>query len=217
MLRVCRAAISRRDGDTETNAAKDPAEAREAVPTNKCWPGWIWAVPVAALAIVGWLCMRAWSNGGPTITVTFPHVADIRAGNTQVKFQNLKVGTVASVKVAGDLKHLTVTLNLDRDMAGHLGHGTRIWVADQTVTLVNPSSLSAILSGPTIAIDPRKGHKLSHYVGLMQAPIPTFGEEGESYLLRTDKPGAIGHGTLVYYPSASRQGSVRSHARATQL
>lgn len=92
-------------------------EARPAVHRKTWWPGWIWAVPVAALAIVTWLVVRSQVEKGPEVTVIFPEVADLRAGDTNVTFEGLKVGQESGVRLEPDMRHLRTTLQLDADMA----------------------------------------------------------------------------------------------------
>jgi paraquat-inducible protein B len=80
------------------------------------WPGWIWSIPVAALLVLGWFLIRALTQGGPDITVIFPAIADIRADDTKVTFEGLKVGQASSVTLEPDLRHLRVKLDLDAEM-----------------------------------------------------------------------------------------------------
>ncbi|MBW4025180.1 MAG: MCE family protein [Proteobacteria bacterium] len=163
------------------------------------WPGWIWSVPIAAIGIAIWLAIRSFASSGPEITVVFPEVADLKAGDTMVKFQDLVVGQVETVKLEKDLRHIRVKLNMHADMAGHLGKGTRFWIAGGSPSLSNLASIRSIISGPSIAIQPAPGAKQSVYQGLAQKPVLSFGEEGTAYILHTHKLGSIQRGTPIYY------------------
>lgn len=46
---------------------------------RSAWPGWIWAVPVAAFAMAGWLGVRALMHQGETVTVTFDNAYGMAA------------------------------------------------------------------------------------------------------------------------------------------
>ena len=41
------------------SGSRTTKQPREATPPRSRWPGWIWAVPIAALAIVVWLGVRS--------------------------------------------------------------------------------------------------------------------------------------------------------------
>ena len=42
-----------------------------AIARRSWWPGWIWAVPIAAVGIVLWLLLRSISSRGIDVTVTY--------------------------------------------------------------------------------------------------------------------------------------------------
>ena len=47
-----------------------PIERTYAHARHSWWPGWIWAVPIAAVLVGGWLGVRALARGGETVTVS---------------------------------------------------------------------------------------------------------------------------------------------------
>ncbi len=63
------------------------------------FPGWIWSVPIAAIGIAVWLAVRSIAASGPEVTVVFPKIANLKAGDTLVKFESLVVGQVDSVRL----------------------------------------------------------------------------------------------------------------------
>src|SRR4051794_9807750 len=121
------------------------------------WPGWIWAVPIAALGIVGWLGLRDLLLKGPEVTVCFENASGIQEGNTKVKYQGMIVGQVDSISLEKDLQHVAMKLQLRSDMEGHLGPGTRYWISGQTISLSNLASIKSAVSGPDIEVDPQPG------------------------------------------------------------
>jgi paraquat-inducible protein B len=181
-----------------------------AVEKHGWWPGWIWSIPIAAVAIVVWLGLRTLTNRGPEVTVIFPVIADLKPANTQVKFEEVVVGRVESVRLGKDLQHMRVGLRLDPDMADHLGKGTKFWIAGRGFGLENLDSIRAIISGPYIALQPAPGHPQNKYIGLAQAPVLHFGERGTPFILHTDALNGIQHGTKIYYQGL-RVGEVRGY------
>ncbi len=91
---------------SQPQASAHGAAPRRAEQGGGWWPGWIWAIPLAALGIVGWLALRSWAQRGPTVQVLFPVIADLRPGDTNVTFEGYKVGQVENVRVEPDLKHM---------------------------------------------------------------------------------------------------------------
>jgi paraquat-inducible protein B len=56
--------------------------------------GWVWAVPIAAAAVVLFLLVRSFSHRGINAMVTFDEASGMVATNTKVRYRGLEVGTV---------------------------------------------------------------------------------------------------------------------------
>src|SRR4051812_49907683 len=65
----------------------------------------IWLIPFLAVAIGSWLAWETLSKRGPTITISFQSGEGLQAGQSQLKFKDITLGTV---------KSLTLTPNHDR-------------------------------------------------------------------------------------------------------
>lgn len=144
-----------------------PAPTEQAVFKPSRWPGVIWAIPVAALGIVVWLGLRDWLGRGPSVTVDFPVVAGLKAGNSEIRYQGYTVGHVGDIAFADSLTHMVVTLNFLSSMKGHLGAGTRYWISGTSSDVGNLSSLVASVSGPYVSIDPRPGPTVRRATGVV--------------------------------------------------
>src|SRR5437763_9772611 len=57
-------------------------------------PSAIWLLPVVAVAIGAWLAWDTLSKEGPTITITFETAEGLQAGQSQLKFREIALGTV---------------------------------------------------------------------------------------------------------------------------
>ena len=170
---------------------------RSAVERRSRWPGWIWAVPLAAVGIVAWLAVRSWSTSGPDVVVIFPEIANLKPGNTKVKYQTAEVGEVEDVRMDKDLRHMRVTLSLHADMQGHLGPGTRFWIAGKQLSLTN-LDIGSLISGPFVAVDPKPGAPGGEFNGLPQPPAVRFSDKGSLFALHADRLGGVGRGTPIY-------------------
>jgi paraquat-inducible protein B len=181
--------------DMEQNRDDTP----QAIEHHSRWPGWIWAIPIAAVAIVGYLGFQQFAEQGPSVTVTFPTAGGIQANQTKVKYEELDVGEVQSVKFQKDLRHVDVVIELHTDMAGHLGKGTKFWIAGQNPSISDLSSLKSVITGPFIGIEPHPGKKQNHYEGLTVKPVTANNTTGTRYILNADELGTISRGSPVYY------------------
>jgi paraquat-inducible protein B len=133
------------------------------------WPGWIWAVPLAAVAIVLWLVLRELSAGGVSVSIRFDDAAGMKAGSTRVTYRGLVVGKVSKVALADDGAHVDVTVRIHDEEAAYLRAGTRFYLAGATVSLSDPASLKAILAGPTIEMVPGPGAPSRSFIGIAGA------------------------------------------------
>ena len=74
----------------------------------------VWLIPLIAVLIGAWLAYRAFSQQGPTVTITFETGEGLVAGKTKVKYRDIDIGTVEEVKLAEDLTHVVVTAELTK-------------------------------------------------------------------------------------------------------
>lgn len=135
------------------------------------WPGWIWAIPIAALIVVGWLGARALLSGGKDITISFPDAHGMKVNNTDVVYRGTNIGQVTHVKLNPSGTAAIVTASIDQAATKFLRTGTRFWLRGATPSLADPASLAAILSGPTIVMEPGPGAKTTHFMGLEHEPV----------------------------------------------
>jgi len=155
----------------------DDAQRVQAGVRHGWWPGWIWAIPIAALLVVIWLGMRALLAGGTTITIRFNDAHGMKKENTDVMLRGAQIGNVTGIKVNNDGTGVIVTASIDDEAAKFLRTGTRFWLQGASPSLSNLSSLGSLLSGPTIVMDPGPGAKTKKFVGLEQQPIAPSTDE----------------------------------------
>jgi paraquat-inducible protein B len=138
------------------------------------WPGWIWAVPIAAVGIVLWLLLRAISSRGIDVTVIYNDAAGMQAGDTRVMYHGVEVGSVTSVALASDDWHVVVHLNIDGQLGPKINTGTRFILEGVHPSLANVSSLRALIAGPTIIMVPGPGKPATRFIGTEGGPRLTL-------------------------------------------
>ena len=158
---------------------------------RSAWPGWIWAVPIAAFGVAGWLGIRALVHDGETVTVTFSNAYGMKAGDTSVILRGLKVGTVSDVALAADGQHVEAKLKIDRAEEQYLRSGTRFFLRGAQPDLNDLSSIKALISGPEIVMEPGPGNPTDHFAGADRRPaLPARHGPIVTYDVRFD--GAVG-------------------------
>jgi paraquat-inducible protein B len=159
----------------------------------------IWAIPLVALLVAGWLAYSTLSSHGPTITISFRTGEGIEAGKTRVKHNDVELGVVDKVELTPDLSHVIITASMNKMAGAHLTAGTRFWVVRPRVSLSNFSGLETLLSGAYIEMDPGEGEAAREFVGLEDPPVVRADVPGTEFILDADRLGSLGPGSPVYF------------------
>lgn len=186
----------------ENGSSRHPSSTPEAiVKTKKSFSfSLVWLVPVVAALIGGWLVYKAFSEKGPTITITFETAEGLEAGKTKIKYKDVEVGQVESIDISNDLSHVILTAEMVKGSAKYLTENTRFWVVRARVAAGGVSGLGTIFSGAYIGIDPGKPGKPAHsFKGLEIPPVITTGLPGRHFTLKADRLGSLDIGSPVYY------------------
>ena len=175
----------------------------------------IWLVPLIALTIAGWLGYRTVIDRGPLITITFTSAEGIEADRTKVKFKDVEVGEVKQVQVTNDLRHVSVTARMVREMAPYMTEGTRFWVVKPRVGASGISGLDTLVSGAFIEIDPGEGDATSSFDGLEEPPLVRFDVPGRQFMLEAEDLADVTRGAPIYYQGLE-VGQVLGYAMAEE-
>lgn len=150
----------------------------EAAVRRSRWPGWIWAIPIAAALLVGWWLLRELTRGGEDITISFDDAHGMKeSGDTSVVYRGLKVGKVTGIKLAKDGGSVEASAHVEDSVTRYLTSGTQFWLRGAKPSFSDLSSLGAVLSGPTIVMDPGPGKAEKHFVGLAREPVASAAQE----------------------------------------
>jgi len=160
----------------------------------------IWLVPIVALALGIWMVIHTLRSQGPEITVVFSSGASLEADKTKIKFRDVEVGLVGSVRLADDLESVVVTARLDKAAAPLLREDTQFWVVRPRVGPEGVSGLGTLLSGGYIELAPGTGKEgRRHFEGLEDPPVTPAGAPGLKFRLVAEQSGSVGSGTPILY------------------
>jgi len=152
------------------------------------WPGWIWAVPIAALLVVGWLGFRALADRRSTVTVTFDRAPGVRKTDTKVVYLGVDVGQVKSVGLAPGGRQVEVKLAIDKQAEPFLRARTRFWLIGAHPSLEHIAELKDALTGPEIGLEPGGGAPAKTFRGLDEPPDDAPLGPQVPYRVRFDGP-----------------------------
>jgi paraquat-inducible protein B len=160
----------------------------------------VWLVPIVAILIGGWLAYKGLSEKGPVVTINFASAEGLEAGKTKVKYKDVEIGLVDTIRFSEDLSRVLATAQLVKETEPFLTENTRFWVVRPRVTASGVSGLGTLFSGAYIGMDPGKeGKPARDFKGLENPPIITTDIPGREFLLRATTLGSLDVGAPVYY------------------
>jgi paraquat-inducible protein B len=181
----------------------DPEEQLSAAPEpevrHRAGISLVWLVPLVVALVASWLVYSTLSERGPQITVAFRTAEGIEAGKTKVRYKNIEVGIVDSVRFSDDFSHVVLHVQMVKNSEAFLGRGAKFWVVRPQLSLRGVSGLSTIVSGAYIEIEPGQGSRQRHFEGLETPPVVKAEETGVRVTLITRDLGSLDAGSPVYY------------------
>ena len=159
----------------------------------------VWLIPLVALLIGAWLAFKTISEAGPTITITFKDPGGLEAGKTKIKYKDVEVGVVKTVKLSEDLSKVILTATLEKSVESHLGEGTKFWVVEPRFGLSGVSGLDTLIAGHYIEVEFTQGKLKREFVGLEHAPKVSADTPGRRFTLLADNAGSLAEGTRIYF------------------
>jgi paraquat-inducible protein B len=131
-----------------------PPLPRPAVVRRRNWlPSLIWFIPVVAALVGVFLVARILFDRGPEIEISFLSAEGLEAGKTAVKYKDVQIGTVQTVRLARDRSHVRVTVQLKKEAEGFNAADARYWVVRPRLDTSGISGLTTLLSGAYIGAD----------------------------------------------------------------
>ena len=161
----------------------------------------VWIVPLLTGLIAAWLAWDTFSKRGPTIVISFDSAAGLTAGQSQLKYKNVVMGTVKSIGISPDFSQVLVTVETVREAEPFLNDKTIFWVVKPELFAGNITGLETLLSGSYIGMRPsiEKGTPKHHFIGEQDPPVLRAWTKGTTFKLQSKQLGSISLGSPIFF------------------
>ncbi len=159
----------------------------------------IWIIPLLAAVVGIGIAVQRILSEGPTITIVFSAAEGIEPGKTVVKYKDVAIGRVTTMRLSNNLRKVEVTVKIQKHAAPLMVDDAKFWVVRPSVSLSGISGLNTLLSGNFIGFEPGTSEiTQDFFIGLDEAPVITE-KRGRQFVLKADDLGSLEIGSPIYY------------------
>ena len=160
----------------------------------------VWAIPLLALMIGGWMVYSQWLNQGTFITIEMTSAVGIEANKTAIKVRDLQIGKVKKVSLNEGGESVLVTAQIDKNAEHLLTETSKFWIVSPRITLSEVSGLNTLLSGVYLSMSgDGEGRKKTKFTLLPRPPVTPQGTPGLFVTLTSTKDFAYKEGDAIVY------------------
>ncbi|MCB5198211.1 MlaD family protein [Loktanella sp. TSTF-M6] len=161
----------------------------------------VWLVPILALLVSVGVAWQSFSDRGVEIEISFPSASGINAGETEIKYRDVTVGTVERVEFSEDLQEVLVFARVDQAVWPFMDQDAKFWIISPDVSVRGITGLDTVLSGVYIEGDWDREADVAQtsFTGLQRAPVAPPGQTGTEIVLRTTEGSALSAGAPVLH------------------
>jgi paraquat-inducible protein B len=171
-----------------------------ATPRSGWLPSLVWLVPLVAALVGIALVAKSVIDRGPTITISFSTAEGLEPGKTKVKYKDVDIGSVKTIRLSRDHTRVLVSVQLTKEADDFAVEDTRFWIVRPRIGTSGVTGLGTLLSGAYIGVDAGRSHESqSDFVGLEKPPAVTGDQKGRRFSLHGASLGSIDIGSPVYY------------------
>jgi paraquat-inducible protein B len=162
-------------------------------------PSLVWLIPIVAAVVGVSLLINTLASRGPEINVTFRSADGLTPGKTAVRYKDVDIGLVKSVRLASDRSHVIASIELTRTPRASPSR-TRVsgWCARALRSVAYPAwkRCSRRLHRRGCRQVTGKHAQLHR---LEVPPVVTADASGRQFVLRAQDLGSLDIGSPVYY------------------
>jgi paraquat-inducible protein B len=160
----------------------------------------VWIVPLIALIVGGWLIYQYYAKLGPLVTITFKNSGGLEPKQSQVKFRDVKVGSVEKIEILKKSEGVKVYVRINKDVTPFLNENTKFWIVKPEIDLGKVRGLDALMSGAYIQMYSKLGkQEVRDFEGLEEQPLVLEEENGKTFKLISQTSYDFSEGSPVYF------------------
>ncbi|MCW5892606.1 MAG: MCE family protein [bacterium] len=160
----------------------------------------VWVVPIVAAIVGVWVAVAKIMGEGPTITIVFDSAEGMEAGKTEIHYNGVTVGTLATLRIAKDHRKVVATARMQPETASFLVEDTHFWVVRPRISGATVSGLGTLISGAYVGMEIGKSTRSERsFVALASPPVVSQDVAGTFFVLRTSQLGSLDYGTPIYF------------------
>ncbi|SPJ23812.1 PqiB family protein [Palleronia abyssalis] len=187
----------------ETNARADAAEPEMTEPRKGLLSrvSIVWLLPILAVVISLAVAWRSYTDQGPLIEVTFTNAAGVRAEETQLRYRDVVVGLVETVRFSENLGQVVVEIRVNNEVAPYIDQDAAFWIVRPEVSAQGVSGLDTVLGGVYMigSWDGEIGEPETEFDGLTRAPLVTNNRDGLFFQLRAGDVAGLSENAPILY------------------
>ncbi len=161
----------------------------------------VWIFPFLALAVALIFAWQSYNDRGPVISIEFENGAGILPNQTELRFRDVKVGTVEDLSFSEDLSSVVVSVRVEKNIAPFIDAGATFWIVRPELSTSGVSGLDTVLTGVFIegSWDSEIGPTRDIFRGLDSAPLYRPDEGGLQIALRSIPGGTLSADTPILF------------------
>lgn len=161
----------------------------------------VWLVPILVLLATLGMAYNAYSQRGALITVAFSDATGITPEQTALKFRDVTVGQVESVRFSKNLEQVLVDIRVEDEVAPFIDEQAEFWIVRPQVSAQGITRLDTVLSGVFIEgyWDAERGNRMSQFTGAERAPLTREDAKGTWIILSSEDAEGLAEGAPILY------------------
>lgn len=188
---------------TETSNSLTPASPvrKTAVRAARAGVNVVWLVPILALIVTLGVAWNSYTERGKVIEVEFADATGISPGETALRFREITVGKVESVRFTSDLSRVVVEIRVDKDVAKYIDSDAQFWIVRPQVSAQGVTRLDTVLTGSFIEgyWDAEVRDDTTKFAGLDRPPLIREDAKGSWVRLTMQQAEGISPGAPVMF------------------
>ncbi len=121
------------------------------------------------------------------------------ANKTKVNYNGLDIGTLTSIKLEADHKHVIATAAMSPKSEEFLVKDAKFWVVKPRMSGLNITGLGTLLSGNYIGVQLGESKESERHFIALETPPLTGDVPGRIFTLNASELGSLGAGTPIYF------------------